>query len=653
MNDEKVGSEAVAEVVATGQISVVAFQRVISVFEGTAFGLSQPTLVAQILIACEETMDFSDLDQKMEALVGEPLSAETSKKTGDKGLLERLQHWCAVLQRSHNIPIFDSAYYSLTPQSQQHYERHRAWHIALPYFNPKLTTNVWKWIIGATAAILTVATDKDTRIKKSLSDLKVLRSQLAGGGLTNSNMIHFLEAAHHLDMPFAHLTSGIYAIGNGQNSRWLNSSITDKTPALGVALAGDKKASADLLRLCCLPAPEHCQVVSEEQAVSAAEALGYPVVIKPIDQEQGRGVFAGLRTESSLRIAYRAARKVSSRILVEKHQEGEDYRFSVVHNQVTKVMHRRPASVTGDGQHSVSQLIKALQSGSDFQRDFRRAGKFRLDLGDEEVLGLLAEQGLEPDDIPESSRRVLLRRKSNISCGGSHEMLPLDTLHPDNCALAVSAANALGLDIAGIDLIIPDAALPWHESGGIICEINAKPQLGYRDMPELYSNILLDLVPLGGKIPLYLLPVDEGQGSERLSQWREAASRFGCNALSTPGGVWRNGKQRMWRPKNSFAAARAMLLDKEVTSGLMVMTHYDIVAHGLPVADFKVLKMVPQQDQQNQQTELSADSAKATQFVRLHTSERAKHGAAAETNGVDAEGQLASNHAFEISGIAP
>lgn len=607
--------------IAVTLVEAIVCRKVLRVLSGTALGLSQQLIQFELSTLPGYLWDFSLVDTYMEALTGETLDPAIAAQSGDSALLMRIHHGYSAFLRSTNIPIFDHCNLSL---SRSNPETGRVdWKLALPSINPQLSIKVLAWLVPTVNVLLTSPPDMEARLQTSSRELEQLKPMLRQKALGSTNMIHFLQAAHQLHMPFTDLGNGIYAIGTGRNCRWFNSTITDETSNIGCRLAKNKKASANLLRKFCLPVPDHQLAPTEDRAVEIAAALGYPVVVKPLDQDQGRGVFAGLTNERSLRRAYRAAREFSEKVLVERHYYGEDYRFTVMHDRVIKVMHRQAASITGDGQRSVRQLFEALQGTSDQQRALRRDGKLRIEL-DDEVLELLEEQGISITDIPAANQKLLLRRKSNISVGGSHYMVSPENIHPDNGALAVRVAKILGLDFAGIDLIIADIALPWHQTGAIICEVNAQPQLGYRDMPELYRRILQEMISDGGKVPLYLLPID-GDMPHDDQQLRALAHSLGCNALSTPQGVWQDGTQVAWSPRSSFDAARALLLDKQTVAGLMVMTFADIVRHGLPIADFKQIG-IARDDSESEDASHSKTEKLARAMLNRHEQGRAQLG---------------------------
>ncbi len=552
-------------------------------YQGMAYGQRQSTLVVPLRIQPLPTLNFPAIDGYMAEWIIKPYLDSSDTTDATTGLLRRIHHWQATIQEELSIPVFGKCFVERDRRAGENsQERYR---LALSFFHPKASIAALGWIVDALNALLLNPAAPAAAKGRITQGFAQLKADLRPHAIRGTNMMHFLAAAHDQGMWWHNLNGGTYCIGTGSNSRWLNSSITDRTPNLGVAFAKNKMASATVLGKYCMPVPKHRLVSSEIHAVAVAEQLGYPVVIKPADKDQGLGVFAGLRSERSLRIAYRAAKQVSSLILVEKHHHGEDYRFTVMTDRVIKIMHRKPGQVTGDGQQTVAQLIAQAQASEDHQRALRRTGKMRLQL-DAEALELLEDQELTTASIPAINKMVLLRRKSNISSGGSHALIPVEAVHPDNCTLAIRAASILGLDIAGIDLIMPDARESWLTTGAVICEVNSQPQIGHRDTPDIYKDMLRELVPGGGAIPVHLLLTSGQPASEIFEAARQCADKLGCNGFSTASGIWIDGHQQGWHPENSYRAAHALLLDKGVHCALLALDAGDIATLGLPIAEF-------------------------------------------------------------------
>ncbi len=313
------------------------------------------------------------------------------------------------------------------------------------------------------------------------------------------NTIRFLEAAYAQGIAFQHIAGNTYQYGWGARARWFDSSFTDVTSTIATNLARDKFATARLLSRAGMPVPKHQFATAVEQALQIASELGYPVVVKPSDKDGGVGVSAGLRHQGQVVRAYQAARQVSKNILVEKHFEGNDYRLQVLHGKVFWAVHRVPGSVVGDGLATIEELL--VRINAEPLRGDRGSNALlkRIDL-DEEAMDLLEQQGLTPDAIPAADQFVRLRRAANVASGGKPVPV-LDVAHPDNLELAERAARLLRLDLAGVDLLIPDIRQSWVKTGAAICEVNAQPQLS----PHLPGLILQNLVKDQGRIPVILV----------------------------------------------------------------------------------------------------------------------------------------------------
>jgi cyanophycin synthetase len=271
---------------------------------------------------------------------------------------------------------------------------------------------------------------------------------------------------------------------------------------VGVNLARFKQLGAQVLRQAGLPVTEPRRVVDASQAIEQARAIGYPVVIKPGNLDGGLGVSAGLQDAQAVRSAFEAARKLSTMILIEKHIDGRDYRLTVMDGEVLWAIERVPGGVTGDGERTVSALVDALNA--DPRRGVGAHAHLKRLVLDDQALGLLAQRGMDAQSVPPPGLFVPLRTVANIRMGG-HAVAVKDAVHPDNAHLAVRAAQALRLDLAGIDLLMPDIRRSWLETGAAICEVNAQPDLGATTGAHLYGEIMDKLLPDGGRIPIVLV----------------------------------------------------------------------------------------------------------------------------------------------------
>lgn len=317
------------------------------------------------------------------------------------------------------------------------------------------------------------------------------------------NTMTFLSEAHAMHIPWVHIDQNVYQFGWGRRSRWLDSSFTDETTTISTRLARDKVACARVLRNAGLPVPEHFAVKSAEEAVKAAQTLGMPVVVKPANLDGGHGVWAGLQTNLEVEQAFQETVKLSARVLVEKFVEGDDYRIRVHKDRVIGVVIRKPAAVVGNGEHSIQALIEQINRDrlNASPQDDRLERGFKPIVVDKEVHHWLRVQGTTLDAVPAAGQHIRLRGAANVNMGGTSWSVE-QTAHPDNLALAVQAAAALRLDLAGVDLLLPDMTRSWKETGGVVCEVNAQPQFSTSDA---HRQVLAHLVQKEGRIPCVAL----------------------------------------------------------------------------------------------------------------------------------------------------
>jgi len=377
------------------------------------------------------------------------------------------------------------------------------------------------------------------------------------------------------------------------------SSITDGTNPLGVDVAHNKAATSDLLRLAGLPGAIQSWATSPEEAVKAAKGLGYPVVVKPSDQEKGEGVYADLRNEASVIKAFKLTQEVSKNILIEKYFEGFTHRLTVFQGKVIRVTKRVAGGVVGDGVHDVATLVEYWQIDKDNLRRSRRLGKVLLSV-DEEATEMLMQHGLKTSYVPAKGEYICLRRRDNINTGGTNEYLKLEDVHPDNLRLAQDAAGLLRLDFAGIDLIITDITSSWFDVGGMICEINAQPQMGTTNNEEIYQDILLQLLGERSRIParLIICPAEETLRQQIIQKYLAVDAG---NGLSDQSGIWVDHQKVTQSFSSGFFAARALFFRPDINDAICLMTPIEIASNGLPLNHWDSLtieyseKMQPQE----------------------------------------------------------
>jgi cyanophycin synthetase len=285
------------------------------------------------------------------------------------------------------------------------------------------------------------------------------------------------EAASH-DIPFIRLNEqSLVQLGQGKYQQRIRATMTSKTGALSVDLAGDKKLTTQLLAAAGLPVPKSEIVRTEDEALAAAQKIGFPVVTKPIDGNHGRGVGLDLRDEEAVRAGFERAMDEARRklVVVENYVTGNDYRVLVIGGHMVAVAQRVPAHVTGDGKHTVAELVE--ETNLDPRRGIGHEKVLTKIKVDDAAVELLAAQGYTLESVPDEDAFVKLVHTGNMSTGG----ISIDRTweaHEENVEIAEEAARVIGLDVAGIDFLTPDISHPVRETGGAIVEVNAAP--GFR-----------------------------------------------------------------------------------------------------------------------------------------------------------------------------
>ena len=373
--------------------------------------------------------------------------------------------------------------------------------------------------------------------------------ELSDGGVRQTNPARLLQAALEQDIPFLEITNTLTQYGIGKRSVLMDSTCTDRTSAIGAVLARNKLSGSKVLRRMGLPVAPGREAANEQDALKIAGELGYPVVVKPSDKDGGVVVAADLRTPEEVSAAYVAARKISASVLVERFIPGRDYRLVVFHGRLVWAVEREPGGVTGDGTSTIAQLVEA--ANRDPNRGDGPLQPMKPLTLDDEARHLLSRAGLDETSVLPANRFVRMRRAANVATGG-RPVAVFDKVHPDNAALAIQATEAFRLDLAGIDLLLPDIAVSWQESGGAICEVNAQPQLGGVTSGHLYPQILKELVGGTGRVPT--LAVMGTARAEHLS-----ASLAG--SFSRGGTVGRHGPDGVWLGENRMLKGRVPILD--------------------------------------------------------------------------------------------
>jgi len=341
--------------------------------------------------------------------------------------------------------------------------------------------------------------DSDSGRLEHLNRLKPIFNKLCNSAPEGSNCYRLLQAAHELSIPTDDFLPVVQIYGQGCRSIWMNSSLTPYVGVTSVNIARNKHFTNYLLHSLGFPVAKQGVAKTLNQAKQLAQKLGYPVVLKPKSLDGGIGVTPDIRRELGLERAFKEVAKFSKEMIVEKHFEGRDYRITVFQGSALGAVERVPGSVVGDGSKTIKQLIDV--ENLDSRRGQAKHFPLKPLRVDDEMQLVLAKQNLKLESVPGPEQWVRLRKTANINSGG----IPINAtknMHPENAALAVRAAQALRLDLAGVDLLIPDIARSWRDSGAVICEVNAQPTIGSVISSHLYPIIMRRLIPGTGRIPI-------------------------------------------------------------------------------------------------------------------------------------------------------
>lgn len=546
---------------------------------GCGFGIKQSTLLVELKLNLSFVIDPRTLDTCIADWLADPQIASNFSKSSPKTVLERLMKFHLKLQLGQKIPVFDSGLIlNITTVDSSNNVRAV---IAIPYSHAVASRLALDWVLQAINALMFCNTEPTPQDQIQQSLQEVLQKLLPYSA-SNTNTIPFLNAAFDLGITTWHLWANAYGFGVASRMRRLQSSITDETSSMAVSISRSKILTSYILRQHGIPTPRQKLVANLNEALAAAKQLGYPVVIKPDDQEQGRGVSAGLTTPHAVEVAFKQANKISKNILLEKHHDGQDYRLTIFRNQVIKVLQRRPATVLGDGKHNIQELVNLMHQTPRYQRLLRN-GHSLLGL-DTEALDLLRERAYTSLSVPPAGEEVVLRRKSNISTGGTQTLIPLEHIHPDNLDLAIRACQAIQLDLCGVDLIAPDIKQSWLETGAVIIELNAKPQIGIAHDPGAYARILNILGEGRWTIPVQLVICDSNAPVPSLTELTALCGA--ANGIASPAGVWIDNRMIQKQPDNGFEACRTLLIQSSVHIATCCMTVDEVLTWGLPIHSF-------------------------------------------------------------------
>ena len=417
----------------------------------------------------------------------------------------------------------------------------------------------------------------------ALSELRELDEDVRLGPSTGS----IVDAAIVRGIPYRRLTQGsLVQFGWGSKQRRIWAAEVDNTSAVAESIAQDKDLTKRLLAAAGVPVPIGRPVTDLEDAAKVVEEIGgWPVVVKPRDGNQGKGVTVNIVSHDHLAIAYKAAAE-HGEVMVERYLPGNDFRLLVVGDRLVAAARRDPPHVIGDGVHTVRQLVDKVNE--DPRRGEGHATSLTKIRIDEIAIARLQVQGLTADDVPEQGRRVILRNNANLSTGGTATDVT-DDVHPEVAARAIAAAQCIGLEICGVDVLAESVHRPLEAQNGGIVEVNAAPGLRMHLSPSYGKGrnvgeaVISNLYKSGddGRIPIVAVTGTNGKTTTaRLVTHLLATSGLRVGMTNTDG-VYVNGRQIDSGDCSGPRSARNVLVHPDVDAAAFETARGGILREGL------------------------------------------------------------------------
>ncbi|MCP4768905.1 MAG: cyanophycin synthetase [Gammaproteobacteria bacterium] len=421
----------------------------------------------------------------------------------------------------------------------------------------------------------------------------VRRAQRREFGPSTQSLV---DAAVERNIPWLRLNEySLVQFGHGKYQKRIQATVTSDTGTIATSLASDKEGTHSLLRDMGLPVPKQSMFSSEDDAVYNVNRMGYPVVIKPLDANHGRGISINLTTDDEVREAFHIA-KAQSRsrhVIAESFISGYDHRMLVVNNELVAVAKRVPGHVVGDGKSTIAQLVEVVNS--DPRRGIGHEKVLtRLEL-DGQASTLMKAADYDENTVLEKDEIFSLRATANLSTGGTSIDLT-DVVHPDNREMAIRAVRAVGLDIGGVDFITDDITYSYKDVGGAIVEVNAGP--GFRmhvapseGQPRDVSGKVLDMLyPPGtpSRIPVAAITGTNGKTTTTRMLTHIMKTSGHIVGMTSTGGIQVDGRVTVKGDMTGPQSAKIVLRDPTIDFAVLETARGGILRAGLGYSECDV-----------------------------------------------------------------
>ena len=396
-----------------------------------------------------------------------------------------------------------------------------------------------------------------------------------------------IKAAEARGIPWFRLNNqSLIQMGHGKYQKRIEATTTSGTSMIATDIAKDKSLAYRILSDLGLPVARQRLVYKLNRAIQAAEKIGYPVVLKPVDGNHGKGVTVNVQNEEQLEVAYDIAKDYSDGVLVEQMVKGFDHRLLVINGKLEAAALRMPGRVVGDGQSTVKQLVETLN------RDPRRGVGHEKELTqihiDPQAMACLTEKGYTLDTVPKKDETVLLRKTANLSTGGT-AIDVTDVIHPDNREMAERVIKAVGLDIGGVDFLSEDITVSYKDNGAGICEVNAGPGFRMHVAPsegkprDIAAKVIDMMFPPNTPARVPIAALTGTNGKTTTARMLAHVMRM-CGhhvGLTTTDAVYINGNLTMKGDMTGPKAAAMVLRDPDVDCAVLETARGGILRAGL------------------------------------------------------------------------
>lgn len=417
----------------------------------------------------------------------------------------------------------------------------------------------------------------------ALHQLAVLDEDVRLGPSTGA----IVQAAVERNIPYRRMTEGsMVQFGWGSRQKRIQAAETSDTSAIAEQIAQDKELTKSLLHAAGVSVPLGKVVDNADDAWLAAQELGGSVVVKPKDGNQGKGVAVNIQTEAQVRAAYEVASQYGSEIIVERYLPGSDFRLLVVGNRLVAAARRDPPQVIGDGKLTIKELVDEVNKDP-LRGDGHATSLTKMRL-DEIALVTLEKQNLTIDSVPAKGQRIILRNNANLSTGGSATDVT-DDVHPEMARSAVAAAQMVGLDICGVDVVCETVYKPLEEQGGGIVEVNAAPGLRMHLSPSygkpraVGEAIIESMFPKGdnGRIPVVAVSGTNGKTTtvRLIAHFLRQEGR--CVGMTSTDGVYIDDERIDTGDCSGPKSARNVLMHPDVDAAVLETARGGILREGL------------------------------------------------------------------------